>query len=271
MADSPVQSEGPVRSQVPSSHRSGPVRAADSRLRSGLADRRPAAAGRVPGPCRRQPPGLEPGGVLRAGAALAAAGRDFIVVASGLVEIGLGLGLLLLRRRRVALGWIVAAFFVAGLPGQHLAVRHGHRLVRAQFGPEPRDPPAVPAAPGGVGPLVHGRLAGVAGVPESPPNRQVTSRAGRTPDEHGTDKTRAPASHGPAKQRRPCSVSRTSSVELRGLEPLTPCMPCRCATSCATAPKLPGNLSCEGPSSLKQPVYLKPHFPFTRIGTPSRG
>jgi hypothetical protein len=27
-----------------------------------------------------------------------------------------------------------------------------------------------------------------------------------------------------------------SSVELRGLEPLTPCMPCRCATSCATAP-----------------------------------
>ncbi len=26
------------------------------------------------------------------------------------------------------------------------------------------------------------------------------------------------------------------NVELRGLEPLTPCMPCRCATSCATAP-----------------------------------
>ena len=26
------------------------------------------------------------------------------------------------------------------------------------------------------------------------------------------------------------------SVDLRGLEPLTPCMPCRCATSCATAP-----------------------------------
>ena len=25
-------------------------------------------------------------------------------------------------------------------------------------------------------------------------------------------------------------------VELRGFEPLTPCMPCRCATSCATAP-----------------------------------
>src|SRR3712207_861868 len=26
------------------------------------------------------------------------------------------------------------------------------------------------------------------------------------------------------------------SVDLRGLEPLTPCMPCRCATSCATDP-----------------------------------
>src|SRR3954454_21115684 len=25
-------------------------------------------------------------------------------------------------------------------------------------------------------------------------------------------------------------------VDLRGLEPLTPCMPCRCATSCATGP-----------------------------------
>ena len=28
-------------------------------------------------------------------------------------------------------------------------------------------------------------------------------------------------------------------MDLRGLEPLTPCMPCRCATSCATAPLLP--------------------------------
>ncbi|MHA7221616.1 DoxX family protein [Arthrobacter sp. RHLT1-20] len=42
---------------------------------------------------------------------------DFVVVASGLVEIVLGLGLLLLRRRRTALGWIVAAFFVAVFPG----------------------------------------------------------------------------------------------------------------------------------------------------------
>jgi site-specific DNA recombinase len=28
----------------------------------------------------------------------------------------------------------------------------------------------------------------------------------------------------------------TAMVELRGFEPLTPCMPCKCATSCATAP-----------------------------------
>ena len=31
-------------------------------------------------------------------------------------------------------------------------------------------------------------------------------------------------------------VSNPLLVELRGLEPLTLCMPCRCATSCATAP-----------------------------------
>src|SRR5579875_554983 len=34
-------------------------------------------------------------------------------------------------------------------------------------------------------------------------------------------------------------------VELRGLEPLTPCMPCKCATNCATAPK-------------RRPVYRGP-------------
>ncbi len=33
------------------------------------------------------------------------------------------------------------------------------------------------------------------------------------------------------------SFNTTLLVELRGFEPLTPCMPCRCATSCATAPK----------------------------------
>jgi uncharacterized membrane protein len=42
---------------------------------------------------------------------------DIVVLASGYVEIALGLGLLLLRRRRAAVGWIVAAFFVAVFPG----------------------------------------------------------------------------------------------------------------------------------------------------------
>ena len=42
---------------------------------------------------------------------------DVTVVASGIVEIALGLSLVILRRRRVAVGWIVAAFFVAIFPG----------------------------------------------------------------------------------------------------------------------------------------------------------
>ncbi|MEV7756962.1 hypothetical protein AB0O16_04445 [Microbacterium sp. NPDC089180] len=42
---------------------------------------------------------------------------DVTVVASGIVEIALGLALAILRRRRVAVGWIVAAFFVAIFPG----------------------------------------------------------------------------------------------------------------------------------------------------------
>ncbi len=31
-------------------------------------------------------------------------------------------------------------------------------------------------------------------------------------------------------------LSKDTVVELRGFEPLTPCMPCKCATNCATAP-----------------------------------
>ena len=42
---------------------------------------------------------------------------DFVVVASGIVEILLGLALLALWRWRVPVGWIVAAFFVAVFPG----------------------------------------------------------------------------------------------------------------------------------------------------------
>ena len=38
---------------------------------------------------------------------------DFVVVASGVVEIALGVGLIALWKYRVQLGWVVAAFFVA--------------------------------------------------------------------------------------------------------------------------------------------------------------
>ena len=42
---------------------------------------------------------------------------DAVVVASGLVEIALGVALLVLVRRRAVVGWIVAAFFVLVFPG----------------------------------------------------------------------------------------------------------------------------------------------------------
>jgi len=42
---------------------------------------------------------------------------DFVVVSSGVVEIVLGVALLVLYRHQVAMGWIVAAFFVAVFPG----------------------------------------------------------------------------------------------------------------------------------------------------------
>lgn len=43
--------------------------------------------------------------------------QDFVVVASGVVEISLGLALIALPRWRVPLGWTAAAFFVAIFPG----------------------------------------------------------------------------------------------------------------------------------------------------------
>jgi len=116
MADSPVQSEGPGQSQGPVQPHGPAQSRGGSRLRSGW-----RTAGRL----------LLGGFLVFAGVSHLGwsreafyaqvppwlpLDRDFIVVASGLVEIALGLGLLLLRRR-VALGWIVAAFFVAVFPG----------------------------------------------------------------------------------------------------------------------------------------------------------
>ena len=42
---------------------------------------------------------------------------DFVVLASGVVEIVLGFSLIFLWRYRVVVGWVVAAFFVAIFPG----------------------------------------------------------------------------------------------------------------------------------------------------------
>jgi len=42
---------------------------------------------------------------------------DFVVLASGVVEIVLGLSLVVLWKFKVQLGWIAAAFFVAIFPG----------------------------------------------------------------------------------------------------------------------------------------------------------
>jgi uncharacterized membrane protein len=43
--------------------------------------------------------------------------RGFIVYASGVIEILLGVALWVVRSRRRELGWVVAAFFVAVFPG----------------------------------------------------------------------------------------------------------------------------------------------------------
>ena len=44
-------------------------------------------------------------------------GGDFVVIASGVVEIALGTALLALTRLRIQVGWVVAAFFVVIFPG----------------------------------------------------------------------------------------------------------------------------------------------------------
>ena len=42
---------------------------------------------------------------------------DFVVLASGAVEIALGLGLIFVSRYRKQIGWLTAAFFLAVFPG----------------------------------------------------------------------------------------------------------------------------------------------------------
>lgn len=70
---------------------------------------------------------------------------DLVVVASGVVEVALGLALVLLPRWKVPLGWITAAFFVAVFPGNIAQYAEGRdafgldtdtgRLIRLFFQP----------------------------------------------------------------------------------------------------------------------------------------
>ena len=70
---------------------------------------------------------------------------DFVVVASGVVEIALGVGLVVLWRYREAIGWLTAIFFVAVFPGNISQYLNGvdafgldsdtSRLVRLFFQP----------------------------------------------------------------------------------------------------------------------------------------
>ena len=71
--------------------------------------------------------------------------KDLVVVLSGIVEIGLGLSLIFIRKQKVAVGWIVALFFVLVFPGniaQYLDKRpafgldtDSKRLIRLFFQP----------------------------------------------------------------------------------------------------------------------------------------
>jgi uncharacterized membrane protein len=70
---------------------------------------------------------------------------DVTVLASGAAEIGLGAAMILLTKRRAAVGWLLAAFFVAVFPGNIAQWMHHRdafglnsdraRLVRLLFQP----------------------------------------------------------------------------------------------------------------------------------------
>ena len=84
-----------------------------------------------------------------------------------------------------------------------------------------------------------GHCAGPARIPglslqtrnaRQPAQGQCPKNADTTMQKTGYEKAPPPSPDNPGREAEP------HRVELRGLEPLTPCMPCRCATSCATAP-----------------------------------
>jgi uncharacterized membrane protein len=117
---------------------------------------------------------------------------DFVVLASGVVEILLGLSLVLLGRWRVWVGLVVAAFFVAIFPGNisQLVTRTPAfgletDAARGRPGSTPvsgaRHPPRVPAAARDLGALGDRRVVGLAGQARPPltgVERRARSRSG---------------------------------------------------------------------------------------------
>jgi hypothetical protein len=85
-----------------------------------------------------------------------------VLYVSWVVELGLAAALLLVRRRRTSVGWVVAAFIVLVFPGSISQLVTQTDAFGLDTRRRPRDPTAVPAVLSSLGAVVHRRVAGVA-------------------------------------------------------------------------------------------------------------
>ena len=83
---------------------------------------------------------------------------DFVVLASGVVEIVLGLSMLLLWRHKSKIGALLALFFVLVFPGNLNQYYLPHRRIRLDHRHATTHSPLLPAGTHRVGALVHGWL-----------------------------------------------------------------------------------------------------------------
>jgi len=83
---------------------------------------------------------------------------DFVVLASGVVEIALGLGMLFLWKKKAVVGALLALFYVAIFPGN---VRQSHRCLWSQHRQSASYPSVHSASPYLPRSLEHRRLATV--------------------------------------------------------------------------------------------------------------
>ncbi len=95
----------------------------------------------------------------------------------------------------------------------------------------------------------------------------IHEAAAKLGDSNKNNETAQSGDFGPNALSRVTGSTDSLLVELRGLEPLTPSMPWRCATSCATAPRCadPTRTSPAGPRSLANPAESaksRPSAPF---------